>query len=115
MILQYINLIYDTFIHFYDTFDTLIFFSHTVIGRDRDGNDVMADGSIKLRTQTISKEIALHSNTNSTASPSQPDSHLSFDISACIGSPEKLSPVQVDSAPLDVDHLPTPHILSTKD
>ena len=75
----------------------------------------MADGSIKLRTQKISKEIALHSITNSTASPSQPDSHLSFDISACIGSPEKLSPVQVDSAPLDVDHLPTPHILSTKD
>ena len=103
-------LYHDTFIHFYDT---LIFFSHTVIGRDRDGNDVMADGSIKLRTQTISKEVALHS--NSTASPSQPDSHLSFDISACIGSPEKLSPVQVDSVPLDVDHLPTPHILRTKD
>ena len=94
---------------------TFIFFSHTVIGRDREGNDVMADGSIKLRTQTISKEIALHSNTNSTVCPSQPESHLSFDISACVGSPEKLSPAQVDSAPLDVDHLLTPHILSTKE
>ena len=66
------------------------YYRNTVIGRDRDGNDIMADGSINVKVSVLNeesqkgydkcKEVILDPGTDKNK----------FDITACIGSPEKL-------------------------
>ena len=67
------------------------YYSIAVIGRDRDGNDVMADGSIKLKSISSSPN-KLTNKPNSKPTIQQDllnTDHGGFDITACVGSPEK--------------------------
>ena len=72
------------------TSTTFLNFSTTVIGRDREGNDVMADGSIKLKKQVLSTETPQETQTSKNHIVTKIVEQERFDISACVGSPEKL-------------------------
>ena len=96
---------------------SILSFSNTVIGRDRDGNDVMADGSIKLKTQLKSNETLLDSETNKKPILQKTVDQGRFDIAACVGSPEKLPSIDKSISQTNssgTKYLNTPESLESK-
>ena len=99
------------------------YYSIAVIGRDRDGNDVMADGSIKMKSISPSSPSKLTNKPNSKHTTQQDllnTDHGGFDITACVGSPEKPpteeseSIVQADETPTVVDAPYNSNVLAQK-
>ena len=92
-------------------------FSNTVIGRDREGNDVMADGSIKLKTHVLSTEKLHDTEISKTPVVPKIPEQGGFDIMACVGSPEKLSSIDNNlQSDLSTDNiLANPQISNMKD
>ena len=73
------------------------YFRNTVIGRDRDGNDVMADGSINIKTTALNlKSVTGREQYKEHIGDNKPEVNK-FDITACIGSPEKLPSTEESS------------------
>ena len=68
----------------------LLYFRNTVIGRDRDGNDIMADGSINVKVPVCNEISLIDSIVCKKQNVDQANDSNKFDIAACIGSPEKI-------------------------
>ena len=67
-----------------------LYYRNTVIGRDRDGNDIMADGSINVKVSVLNEEIQKGYDKSKEEILDPRTDKNKFDITACIGSPEKL-------------------------
>ena len=65
-------------------------YRNTVIGRDRDGNDIMADGSINVKVSMLNEESQKGYDKSKEEILDPRTDKNKFDITACIGSPEKL-------------------------
>ena len=62
-----------------------------MIGRDRDGNDIMADGSINVKISVLNEENSINSDQCKKEILDSKTDENKFDITACVGSPEKLT------------------------
>ena len=91
--------------------------STTVIGRDRDGNDVMADGSIKLKATSLNLEQTQNCVSFKQSTIENQIESRGFDITACVGSPEKPPSVDENISPINIADptlLETPSIVNPK-